>query len=288
MSRRQLSAARVPRWLVRLELSTGRWQQAGRQTVVVHNGPLSAPAQRWVAVLEVGARAALDGVTALQQAGVTGLSDEELHVSVPKGATPSHPPGVRVHETRRFRELDVVPAGIRRVRPATAAVRAALWASSDRQATYFLILVVQQRAARVVDVADAVALVRRHRRRALLRRVVAELAAGVRALSELDVAEDLRRRGLPEPARQVVRRRPSGVEYLDCDLPAYGVTLEIDGAGHEEPWQRLSDLVRDIGLAADGRTVIRLPMATYALDRERVLDALEGLLTVRGWRGAAA
>lgn len=288
LARRQLSRARVPRWVIRLELRTGRWQRTGGQTVVVHNGPLSSATHRWVAVLEVGERAALDGVSSLQEAGVSALTDELIHVIVPKGSTPAHPPGVRVHESRLFREQDVVNAGIRRVRPAVAAVHAALWARSDRQATYFLIVVVQQRLARVTDVAEAVARVQRHRRRHLLRSLVGELADGVRALSELDVAKDLRRRGLPEPERQVVRRRPSGTQYLDCDLPAYGVTLEIDGAGHTEPWQQLSDLVRDITLAAKDRVTVRLPVATYALDRERVLDALEELLIARGWSRAAA
>lgn len=288
VSRRQLSAAGVPRWLIRLEITTGRWQRTGRQTVVVHNGPLRAAACRWIAVLEVGLHAALDGVSALQHAGLTALTDEEVHVIAPKGATPAHPPGVRVHESRRFCEDDVITAGLRRTRPAVAAVHAALWAVTDRQATYVLLLVVQQRLARASDIADVVARVRRHRRRTLLRSVVAQLAVGVQALSELDVAEDMRRRGLPEPSRQVVRKRPSGTQYLDCDLPAYGVTLEIDGAGHDEPWQRLTDLVRDIVLTAEGRSTVRLPIATYVLDRERVLDALEQLFRARGWRPTAA
>ena len=132
------------------------------------------------------------------------------------------------------------------------------------------------------------AAVRRHRRRLLLRSVARDLVGGIEALSELDVAADMRRRGLPEPDRQVVRRRPSGTEYLDCDLPAYDVVLEIDGAGHEEPQQRLDDVVRDITLLSEGRSVVRLPIATYALDRERVLDALEQLLVSRGWQRPAA
>jgi very-short-patch-repair endonuclease len=288
LGRRQLLAAGIPRWVVRCELSSGRWQRTGRQTVVAHNGPLEAQARRRIAVLEVGVRAALDGVTALQAAGVTALDDEEIHVITPKSSTPRHPAGVRVHESRLFREEDVVGIGVRRVRPATAAVHAALWAPTDRQATYFLILVVQQRLARARDLHDAVSVLRRHRRRALLRRVVGELAGGVRSLGELDVARDFRRRGLPEPARQVLRRRPSGTQYLDCELPEYGVTIEIDGAGHDEPWQRLADLVRDIATAAEGRVAVRLPLLTYSLDRDRVLDALADLLASRGWRDASA
>lgn len=289
VSRRQLSKLGVPRWVIRLEITAKRWQKSGRQTVVLHNSEPSWKSRCWIAVLEVGVRAALDGPTALQWAGVKALKDEVVHVIVPKGSTPAHLPGVRVHESRRFVEADVVSAGIRRVRPPVAAVHAALWASTERQATYFLVLVVQQDLARPEDLGLIIGRIRRHRFRLVLRGVVADLTAGVRALSELDVARDFRRRGLPEPTRQVVRRRPSGTEYLDCDLPEYDLTLEIDGAGHEEPWQRLADLVRDITLLAEDRAVVRLPVATYVLDRERVLDALEELFIARGWcRDAAA
>lgn len=288
VSRRQLAAAGVPRWVSRLEVRSGRWQRTGRQTLVLHNGTLLPATKRWRAVLEIGARVALDGVSALQHAGIDALEDEVVHVIAPKGSTPSRAAGVVVHESRLFRESDVVGAGLRRTAPAVAAVHAALWATTDRQAAYFLLLVVQQRRARATDVAEAVAAVRRHRRRLLLRAVARDLVGGVEALSELDVAADMRRRGLPEPDRQVVRCRPSGTQYLDCELAAYDVVLEIDGAGHDEPQQRLDDVVRDITLLSEGRSVVRLPIATYALDRERVLDALEALLVSRGWQRAAA
>lgn len=288
VGRRQVYEAGVPRWVVRLELRTRRWQAVGRQAVVVHNGALAWRTRCWTALLNVSSRAALDGVTALRWAGLDALRDTTVHVIVPKSSTPQHPAGVRVHESRRFREPDVVGAGARRTRPAVAAVHAALWARTDRQATYFLVLAVQQRVTTVAELAEVVSRVRRHPRRLLLRRVVAELAGGVRALGELDVARDLRRRGLPEPARQTVRRRPSGTCYLDCELPAYRLVLELDGSGHDEPWQRVTDLVRDIGTAAEGSTTVRIPLAVYVLDRERVLDALEELLRARGWQAAAA
>jgi very-short-patch-repair endonuclease len=279
----------VPRWLIRLELAQGRWCTGGRQTLVLHNGPLTEQQRRWVALLEVGSRASLAGITALQQAGLRGLDEQLIHVITPKGSTPGHPPGVRVHESRRFREEDVtVVGGLRCVAPPAAAVQAALWASTDRQATLFVSMSVQQRLTPVSRLHDAVLAVRRHPRRRLLLRLVADLAGGSQTLGELDVVAALRRRGLPQPEQQAIRRRPSGVEYLDCDFPAYEITLEIDGAGHDEPLQQLADLVRDIALTAEGRSVIRLPMIAWRLDEEQVLDSLETLFRARGWRSAAA
>jgi hypothetical protein len=288
VSRRQLYAAGVPRWLVRREIRVRRWQRAGRQTVVLHNGPLSVGTRRWVAVLEGGPRAALAGITSLQQAGIEALDDETIHVIVARGSRRVRVKGVRFHESRRWSESDVVRDGLPRVRPPVAAVHGALWARTDREATLLLTLAVQQRKASPAELHDAAVGVRRHIRRGLLASVIAELAGGVRSLNELDVARAMRTRGLPEPTRQRLLRRPSGHQYLDADFPDYDITLEIDGPQHEEPETQLDDLVRDVGLATDGRTVVRIPMVAWRLGEARVLDALEGLFTARGWRRPAA
>jgi very-short-patch-repair endonuclease len=286
-SRRQLIAAGVPRWFIRSEVAARRWQEPTGQTVVLHNGPLTAEQKRWVAVLGTGPRAALDGVSALQAAGIDHLDDEDVHVIAPQGSQPRRAPGVVIHESRRFNEDDVIAVGLRRTRPAVAAVHAALWAVTDRQAQFLVMTTVQQKLATPGQVADALSAVRRHARRRLLLQLVADLGAGVETLGELDVAADFRRRGFPEPDRQVVRRRPSGTQYLDCELPAYDLVFEIDGAGHALPQQQLSDLLRDLATAAEGQTTVRIPLALYRLDRERMLDQIEALLVARGWRDAS-
>jgi very-short-patch-repair endonuclease len=287
-SRRQLLGAGVPRWLLRLELRTQRWQTTGTQTVALHNGPLDLRARRWIAVLEAGPRAALDGVSALRAAGVEHLTDEVVTVAVPKGARRRRLPGVRVRETRRYRADDVVHDGIPRTAPAVAAVHAALWAATDKQATFFLTLVVQQGLCRPSDLSDAATAVRRHPRRRLLAQVVLDLADGSRSLGELDVARALRTRGLPEPVRQAVRRRPSGTQYLDADFPSYGISMEVDGSQHDLPRQRLADLLRDLDLAAEGRTTVRIPLIAWRLNEGAVLDGLEALFRSRGWVRPAA
>ena len=281
-------AAGVARWLIRNEVQAGRWRELPGQVVVLHTGPLTPQAQRWAAVLSAGPRAALDGVTALQEAGLKRIEEDRLHVIAPRGAKHGTMPGVVVHESRRFAEADVISdTGIRRMRPAVAAVHAALWAVSDRQAQLFLLACAQQRLASVAEIAEALAAVRRHPRRRLLSALVRDMAGGVQSLGELDVARDFRRRGFPEPDRQQIRRRDSGVEYLDCEFSAYGVVLEIDGAGHADPEQKVADLLRDISVAADGQVPIRIPLELYNLAREQVLDRLEELLRARGWRRAA-
>ena len=289
LSRRQVKAAGIPRWLLQLEVRADRWQRTGRQTVAVYNGPLPEAARRVIAALEVSPRAALDGVTALQHLGVSALTDSELHVITPRGSTPARPRGVTVHESRRFSEDDVrIVDGVRVVAPAVACVHAALWAETDRQASFFLLLAVQRRLASPQELAEAVAAVRRHPRRRLLLRVSAEVACGVRAMGELDLAEALRERGLPEPDRQVLRRRPSGTEYLDVRFDRYRLTLEMDGEQHDEIEQRVSDVLRDFALVADGDAVLRLPLSVFRLARAEVLDRIEQVLVSRGWQRPAA
>jgi very-short-patch-repair endonuclease len=287
-TRKQLIAAGVPRWFIRNELGQRRWAAHGRQVVVLHNGPLPREATWWVAVLAVAPAAVLDGVTALQASNVHALTDMAVHVSVPKGARPRRPAGVRVHETRRYRADEVVRSGVPRMRPPVAAVHAALWARTERQATYFLVLVVQQGLATADQLGALLRQVRRHRFRRALTGVVKELALGSRSLGELDVSRALRARGLPEPTRQSVRRRPGGTEYLDCEFIEYALVLEVDGAGHEEAAKKLDDLLRDLRLTAEGRSVLRISLVAWVLDREAVLDALQQVFASRGWRGPAA
>lgn len=288
VARRPLYAAGVPRWLVSREVRLGRWQVQGSQCVVLHNGPLPVRARWWVAVLEMGPSAALDGVTAMQAAGVAALTDEDLHVSVPRGARRRRLPGVVVHETRKYRAEDVLRTGIPRMKPHVAAVHAALWAKTERQALFMVTLVVQQRLATPAQLREVLSRVKRSRWRKPVLAMLAELASGIGSLNELDVGRAMRSRGLPEPDRQVVRKRADGKEYLDARFTTYRIVLEVDGEQHELPWQVLLDLLRDLATATADETPIRMSMAAWHAGREQILDAMEELFRARGWRPEAA
>lgn len=71
--------------------------------------------------------------------------------------------------------------------------------------------------------------IRRARRRALLHTVVNDLLDGARALGEVDLASELRRRGLPPPQRQVLRRNGRRRYFLDLYWPEHRLVVEIDG-----------------------------------------------------------
>jgi hypothetical protein len=287
VGRQQAYEAGLTRAALRAQIAAQRWQRTGRQTFAVHNGELSDLGRWWIAVLEVGPTAALGGVTALIADGMEGYNESQLHVIAPKSARPRHPAGVVVHESRRFDEADVLTDGVRRTRPAVAAIHGALWAVSDRQAVLILVMTVQQKLATAAELTESLDGVRRHRRRRLMAEHLADIGGGSESLNELDVLAGIRRRGLPEPSRQPTRRLSGGKVYLDVDWDDWRLVLEIDGGQHDAPEHRAADTLRDLDVTAEGSTVLRIPSMVWRLEQEAVLDRLTAIFVSRGWSAVA-
>lgn len=271
---------------VRAEVKGGRWKRRGGQCLQV--GPGDHTSRWWQALFEVGPRAVLDGVTALQAAGLTTISEDVVHVSVPKSANPRRCRGVRVHETRRYRAEDVVREGIPRMRPATAAVHAALWARSPRQAALFIVAPVQQRLVSVPDLAEAIALVKRHPRRRLLQQLLHDVANGIESIGERDFAQACRRRGWPKPTRQGMRRLPSGRVFYDVWWAGFRVRVELDGMQHLRVELAGPDALKQNAAALEGDVVIRIPFFAFRADPEPFLDQVDAALRAGGWEPLVA
>ena len=105
LSRTMLRGLGIDRHMVTRAADADLWRVHGRQTVGLHTAPLSDAARYWRAVWEVGpAIAHVDGVSALLAAGLTGFTEDRVHVSIPHPARPLAVPGVRIHRVRRWRE----------------------------------------------------------------------------------------------------------------------------------------------------------------------------------------
>jgi very-short-patch-repair endonuclease len=284
----QLYALGLTRAQIRAELRAQRWRRHGSQAVAVHNGPLTDLGEFWAAALNVGADAALDGVSALIAAGLTGFEEPLIHVSVSKGTRYRRVRGVRIHETRRRRPGDVETDGPPRVRTAVAAIRAALWARTNREAALILAMTVQQRLSSIADLAMAFAAIRRHRRRTFIRDVLMDVAGGAESMGELDFAGECRRRGLPEPSRQVRRRLRSGGAFLDAYWEEYGVVVEIEGAHHVRLDIALADSLRQNELTIANDRVLRIPLLALRVAPDQVFEQVERLLRRCGWGASAA
>ncbi len=288
VSRRQLYDMGVKRWRVRFEVRVGRWQTIGDQSICLHNGPVSFTGHLWAAVFQGGPRARLDGAAALVAAGLERYRVDRIRVSVPRGARVRRTPLYDIRQTRRWAADDVAVSRLPRTRPAVAAVRAALWAATDRQATYVLVLVVQQGVVLPRDLGEQLLRIRRDRRRGLLHATVNELLGGVRSLGELDVLAELRRRGLPEPERQVVRRDARGHYYLDLFWPAYGLVVEVDGIHHGWVENVVPDALRQNSLVLTGDTVLRVPLLGLRLHPNEFFGQIGQALAQGGYRHRAA
>lgn len=283
LSRRQLYRLGLTRSEVRANVRAGRWRRVGRQCICVHTGPLSATARHWVAVLEAGPRAYLDAASALLEAGLQNFSLTSIRVSVPRGARVYRRlRGVDVRQTRRWSADDVEATGLPRTRPAVAAVRAALWARSDREAALVLTMTVQQGIESAERISLEMLRVRRDRRRSFIHGVLHDLLDGVRSLGELDVARECRRRGIPEPTRQVLRRAKNGTYYLDVYWKPWKLVVEIDGIQHTWAGQVVGDAIRQNSLALAGDTVLRLPLLGLRVAPDEFFAQIEDALAAAG------
>lgn len=286
-SRRQLYELGITRWQIRGQVRADRWQLVGDQSVCVHNHVIDACGHRWAAVFQGGPRACLDGAAALVTSGLERFDVERIRVSVPRGARVRRNPHYDIRQTRRWSADDVVAFGIPRTRVPVAVVRAAMWARTGRQATYLLTLVVQQGLATPEAIGTELLRIRRDRRRALMHVVVNDLLDGARALGELDVTAELRRRGLPPPERQALRRDGRGRYYLDLYWPAYSLVVEIDGIHHAWAENIVGDALRQNSLALAGDTVLRLPLLGLRLQPDDFFAQIETALQAGGLTGAA-
>ena len=289
LTRTALLALGISRQATSREVASGRWRAHGRHTVAMHNGDLSDVALRWRAIWEVGAGAALDGVSALHAAGLTGFETDVIQVSVPATHRPPHVPGVQVHVVCSRDEGDVMGAGIPRTRPPIAAIRAAHWAVSDRQAALIVCMGAQQRL--FTDSALLATSSRRHgrTRRAFVDGLVRDVAAGVQALGELDFTRLCRARGIPEPSRQVVRHGPRGRIYLDVSWEEHGVTAEIDGAQHRQGLAVTSDNLRRNALQIGGELTLAIDLVGLRLEMAAFMGQVaEALAAASGVRARTA
>jgi len=288
VSRRQAYAAGLSRWKVKAELRAGRWQRPGDQSLCLHNGPIPELGQWWAAVFQGGPRACLDGAAALVAGGLKRYSVDRVRISVPRGTKVRRTAAFDIRQTRRWDPTDLAPSGIPRTRPEVAAVRGALWARSDRQATYLLTLTVQQGLAPAEELATQALRVRRDKRRILVQTVVGELLHGARSLGEIDVTRALRRRGLPAPEQQSLRRDKRGRYYLDLRWPEWRLVVEIDGIHHTWVENVVGDALRQNSLTIAGDSVLRLPLLGLRVCADAFFDQIEEALRTNGWNPAAA
>lgn len=247
--------------------------------IVVHNGQLTEPQRRWVAVLLPEKLVALAGPTAAAAAGLQGFEAERVHVVVPHDTHVRVPSWIKLHESRRFGPRDaLMSAGIPRTRPSRALVDTATWSRRPRRACAVLCAGVQQRLVTPEALETELRRAGAVRHVAIMRAILGDIAGGGHTLAEIDLGPLAYRAGLPPPRRQVLRREPNGkIRYIDVefDLPDGTVlAVEIDGAMHLRPLSWWDDMDRQNEIVIGRRPLLRYASVTVRLDKERVVDQL--------------
>jgi very-short-patch-repair endonuclease len=152
-----------------------------------------------------------------------------------------------------------------------AAVRAAQWAVSDRQAALVVCMSVQQGVVRGTDLCDVRHPGAHYGRTAFVRQLIDDVTDGAHSLGELDFARLCRERGLPEPERQVMRTGSRGRVYLDVRWRGIPLVVEIDGAQHRQGLQVTSDNLRRNDLAIAKEVVLTLDLVGLRLETDAFL-----------------
>lgn len=287
VSRAQAYAAGLTRGELRAQVRAQRWQRVWSRSVCLHTGEVSVLGRQWAASFEGGDRGMLDGETSLIASGLKHYESTVIRVSVPRGVKPLRGTGLDIRRTRRWSADDRVATGVPRTRVPVAAVRAAMWARSDKQASLLLVMPVQQGMTTPELVGRALLAVRRDRRRELMHAVVNDMLGGVQSVGELEFARECRRRGFPEPDRQVVRRGKDGRCYLDVCWDEFGLVVEIDGIHHSWATSVIPDALRQNEVALGRSIVLRLPLLGLRVAADEFFDQVERGLRDGGWPSTA-
>lgn len=269
--RAQLRAVGISRADVRTEAGAGRWTLLGRHTVGIDCREPSGEALWWQALWESGSGAVLDGSAALCAAGLKGFSPWRLDVAIPHANRHHRRDGVRLHRVAKV--PPVAGGGLPRVSVEKAAINAACWARTDREAALVLCLVIQQR---LTSPARLLATWRggtwRSLRRPFVALAIIDICDGAQALSEFEFGRLCVRAGLPPPSRQVVRTGPRGRIYLDAGWEDVGLFVEIDGGHHQWALNPVDDALRQNEVVLEGAVVLRVPILGLRLHHEEFMD----------------
>ena len=110
-----------------------------------------------------------------------------------------------------------------------------------------------------------------------------DLIGGAESLGEIDAAGICRRRGLPEPDRQVMREGKDGRYYLDIIWERFQLVVEVDGIHHTWATSVIGDALRQNDLSLQGLTVLRLPLLGLRAAEGAFFDQVEAGLAAAGW-----
>ncbi|MGV3562748.1 MAG: hypothetical protein ACO1ON_05640 [Nocardioides sp.] len=292
MSRGQALSLGVDAVFVERMLRRREWVRVHDGVYVDHTGPLSQRQREWAALLRYPG-SVLSAQAALSAAGLEGDGrPRRVDLAVQHGRRVARTPGIVVTQLRCFESAALLEASPPRLRVEHAALLVASAATREDASVAVLADVVREGVTTTGRLLGALAAHPRLPRRALLREVLADVAAGAQSPLERRYLRDVERaHGLPRGERQVreVVRVVEG-ELLrwvvrDVRYRAQQALLELDGRiGHSAALDRWADLQRDLDAAVHGDLTLRAGWQ-QVLDRCRLASVVGRVLQARGWAG---
>lgn len=260
----------------------GHWQQI---TTWVYSSSPSDPSEAqktWAAVLHHGPEAVLSGRNALALSGWTGGANEHMDVLVGVNCRRLGPEWIRPH--RQDYTPGRITTGVPRAVVEAAAIDAACWATSERQAVFFILSVLQQELADGAQLQKILKDRPRMPRRQLILETIADFTKGITTMGEHDFANICREYGIREPDRQVRRKDGSGrSRYLDAYFEAERVVVEVDGLGHTALDVWLDDHVKqNERMIAGERVFLRTSNVALKWEPWVIMDQLRRALGIDG------
>jgi hypothetical protein len=265
------------------------WSRAFEGVYVDHTGQLSWIQRAWAAVL-FSWPAALSHESALRVADGPGRRDgveTPIHVVVARSRNLVVPDGVRLHRRNRAEALVNWNLGPPRVRYEHAVIDVAVAAATELEMIAALTGSVQSRRTTAQRMMSAMSARERLPRRALMTRVLTDVAEGTCSVLEHGYLSRVERpHGLPPAQRQQLGSGRSGRIYRDVAYPV-PLRVELDGRLlHDSTEGRDRDFDRDLLTLVQGEFTTRLSWG-QVFDRPCWTAGQIGELLQRlGWSGS--
>jgi len=263
ISRAQAGACGMTTGALRYRLRPGGpWQLLLPGVYLAQTGAPGGPQREMAALLLAGPDSVLSGAAALSRHDIRAPRTDLIDVLVPAARLRRNAGFARIRRTTRM-PLGACSTGEIGYAPAARAVADAVrWAGDDREARAMVAQAVQQGhcpLALIGEELDAGPV----RGSAGLRRVLAEVAGGIRSVAEADFLALITRARLPAPVLNP--RLYSGGTFIaspDCWWPEAGVAAEVDSREwHLAPgdWERT--LARHARMSSYGIIVLHFTPA---------------------------
>jgi hypothetical protein len=287
VARRQLLACGLSPAQARQRVDTGHWVTVLPGVYATFTGPLSESAKVWAAVLYAGPEACASHATALWLGGALDRPPATVHLSVPGHRRVRAPAGIRVHLSRAYPERRHPSAGPPRTRIEDAVLDTADDEPELDRVLGVVFAATQRRLTTADRIRSALARRARHRWRALLNEVLAEVGEGIASPLERRYARDVERRhGLPRGERNRPERRPGGGRcYRDVRYPRWSTVIELDGREAHPDDQRFREMRRDNEAVVQGSGVLRYGWRDIAARPCAAAGQVSAVLQAHGWAG---